>query len=234
MSIIKAYHTCNEHAYNSILNTGIIKPFVDLEEIPQNDHFWGQYKTDGCVRQDRYYTYFYPIRPQAAEHWGNHGFVFDSEMLIRDFEACLCYDTGYIVSEFESKKEVYDLVYLDRAKFYSKNYGIQVPKLGPLYGDDALELLAQIERNVYRLCKPGTMEDLAQASIERELLLTLELRCPVAIPLDKAYSHYANVPDYRWHRPILPWEEDGFTAKPHEVLHHSLWEERGYEKRLNQ
>ena len=234
MSIIKAYHSCNEIAYKDILDTAMIKRTVDLKGISCKEFLWGT-TTEQCIRLDHYFTYFAPIRPFLGRHFGNHGFVFDSEVLIREFDACLTFDTLY---QLESLSRV-DIkrYYLDRAKFLRKFHGIKVPKVGALYGDDALNLLRQIEKRIGLLCRPvkqGT-PDRAAADFEFQLLSVLELRCPVGVPLNKAYSHYANVPDFRWNNPLLRWSSDeGRQVTPNEVLHHSLWQERGYEIRLNQ
>lgn len=211
MNIIKAYHTCEDYAHKNMVRTKVIAPLGTNDELRKMHN--GRYdKLDAS----HYFTYFKPIQPLLHNGWGDCGFTFDSQVLIHDFNGCLCHDTWYVLRA-ESKQDVAKF-YLEYAKDYKMYYGISWPKPGPLYGHDAMNMLMAIQEAMKRKLSGSYASALVKSELEANILGGLEIRCPVEIPLDQAYSTYTDVPRSTW------WqiEETG-------CIHQSMWPIVGYE-----
>ena len=218
MTLIKAYHSCKEEAYNAILKTGaIVTPAVKRGPKnpppgwdPNTSKFWN-------------FSFFRPIQPLLYGQWGDNGFVFDSELLIQEFNGCLCYDS-FIV--YNSDQEEIDEIYSNLIEKYEE-WGIRWPKVGPLYGDDALDVLRQLQPALDSFNYTSIKE---RSDSEAWLMNLVELKCSVEVPINRAYSHYKQIPVHTW------WQGERWSdIDPNaECIHHSQWESKGYEIRLNQ
>ena len=212
--LVKAYHS--SITYERILERGVIKPLAIDDEIRAS-------RPDDFVYANHLFTYFSPIRPYLGSRWGNSGFVFDIEVLIREFGGSYCYDTAYSLGMIDARsKYELDQLYLDKAKMF-KRHGIPWSKSepGPLYGDDALETLT----GVYNLLNGQTgLTNAAIKRLEIHLLFDFEIRCLCEVPISAAYSKFEDVPD-----------EVCYGANfADDTIHASQWQSLGYETRLNQ
>ena len=218
MTLIKAYHSTRMESYKRILETGSIKILGCSKELRE------QYLTlsygKSKLRIDQFFNYFAPIQPFISNSWGNCGFVFDAEVLIQEYNACLCHDTLYVA--MATTKEQIREMYLERAQTYKTYFDIIIPRLGPLYGQEALDLLEQIQQRLDKYKKLGPS---GLGEKEYEMLLGLEIRCSVDVPISKAYSKYQKVPYQTWY-----FSE---THTSSDLVHQSQWETKGYEIRLN-
>ena len=207
--LIKAYHTCSVKGFKGILNTGSIRPAIT--------------KTDGSVEHYQHYTYFRPFQPFLHAPWGNCGFTFDVEVLIREFNGRLCLHTPGILGA--TQKEVIQQ-YSDLMDRYEPN-DVFWPKPAPLFGDDALDVLRQLQVSIDRYL-PHSMVD--QSRREHYLMNEVEITCPGKVPISKAYSFYRDIPAHTWWNQY-DWDDD--IGPKDRVLHQSKWGIIDLEIRLN-
>ena len=216
MNLIKAYHTCPVDGFNGIHQTGVIKADALLN-------------SDRCFQLTEHFTYFRPIQPLLFAQWGDYGFTFDTEVLIREFGGCLCYDSPLILA----------LCQEERDDFYShvinelNQHNVTWPKPRGLYGDDALDVLRQLQTAFDSFSYTSQAD---RCDYEHYVLSMIELRCSAEIPISKAYGHYGPIPRNRWWQLAGDAEFKWDTTIVHnsECIHQSQWETNGYETRLNQ
>ena len=205
MSLIKCYHTCDRDEFKPIFQSGAIKPQSVLTP-------------DECVHLSGYFTYFRPFQPHLHAGFGNQGFVFDAEVLIRDFDPYLGLDMYGLVQS--TKEEI--LRDYEELQYRYEPWGVSWPRLGALCGDDALAVLRQLQL--------GLASSTNASQDEWYLIESVELRCTVEVPLSRAYSYYSGIPKRTWWKDNH-WNDD--IDDSDQVIHQYWWEKLGYEIRLN-